>query len=184
MPDATYVTAGKPKIGGSVYRAPLGTTLPTNATTALGTAFVDQGHISDEGLKNNNTASSDSVKAWGGQVVLNLQSEKPDEWSFTLLGAKDVNVLKTVYGDDNVSGTLATGVVVQANADELPDSSWVFEMVLKGGTLKSVVLPDAMIKEIAEITYSDSAAVGYGITLSALPDTSGNTHYEYLVDDD
>ena len=181
MPDATYVTAGKPKIGGSVYRAPLGTTLPTDATTALGTAFVDQGHISDEGLKNNNTASSDSVKAWGGQVVLNLQSEKPDEWSFTLLGAKDVNVLKTVYGEENVTGTLETGITVTANAKELPSSVWIIDQVLRGGTLKRTVLPDAKITEIGEITYSDSAAVGYPLTLSAYPDASGNTHYEYIV---
>ena len=33
------VTAGKPKIGGAVFRAALGSTLPTDATTALDAAF-------------------------------------------------------------------------------------------------------------------------------------------------
>ena len=33
--NANNVTAGKPKIGGAVYRAPKGTTLPTDATSAL-----------------------------------------------------------------------------------------------------------------------------------------------------
>ena len=35
MSDAKKVTVSKPKVGGAVYRAPLGTTPPTDATTAL-----------------------------------------------------------------------------------------------------------------------------------------------------
>lgn len=36
----TNVTAGKPAVGGAIYRAPLGTTLPTDADTALGSALL------------------------------------------------------------------------------------------------------------------------------------------------
>ena len=39
MADAKLVTVSKPKVGGAVWRAPLGTTLPTDATTALDKAF-------------------------------------------------------------------------------------------------------------------------------------------------
>ena len=39
MSDAKKVTVSKPKVGGAVYRAPLGTTPPTDATTALDKAF-------------------------------------------------------------------------------------------------------------------------------------------------
>lgn len=181
MPEANMVTAGKPKTGGSVFRAPLGTALPTSATAELNAAFVDQGYCSDEGIKNSNSPSSETVKAWGGDTVLNLQTEKPDNWKLTLLGAKDVNVLKTVYGDDNVSGDLSTGITVTANSKEQDDSSWVVDQVLKGGTLKRVVLPCASIAEVEEITYADNSPVGYGLTLSAKPDSAGNTHYEYMV---
>lgn len=181
MPDVRYVTAGRPKTGGAVHRAPAGTTAPTDATTALGEAFVDQGYVSDSGIVNNNSPSSESVKAWGGYPVLDLQTKKPDTWALTLISAKDVAVLKTVYGEDNVTGTLETGITVTANAKELPSSVWVIDQVLRGGTLKRTVLPDAKITEIGEIKYSDSAAVGYPLTLSAYPDASGNTHYEYIV---
>jgi len=181
MPDVRYVTAGRPKTGGAVHRAPAGTTAPTDAATALGEAFVDQGYVSDSGIVNNNSPSSESVKAWGGDTVLDLQTEKPDTWALTLISAKDVAVLKTVYGEDNVTGTLETGITVTANAKELPSSVWVIDQVLRGGTLKRTVLPDAKITEIGEITYSDSAAVGYPLTLSAYPDASGNTHYEYII---
>ena len=39
MPTVSNVSAGKPKVSGAVFRAPLGTTLPTDATTSLGNAF-------------------------------------------------------------------------------------------------------------------------------------------------
>ena len=48
MPNASNVSAGKPKVAGAVYRAPKGTTLPTDATTALASAFVDMGYVSEE----------------------------------------------------------------------------------------------------------------------------------------
>ena len=66
---STNVTAGKPKITGAVFVAPLGTTIPTDATSALDNAFKCCGYISDAGVVNTNTASTTAVKAWGGDTV-------------------------------------------------------------------------------------------------------------------
>lgn len=177
----TNVTAGKPAVSGGVYRAPLNSTLPTDATTALDGAFVNLGYASEDGVVNENTPESDDIKAWGGDTVLSLQTEKNDTFQVTLIEVLDANVLKAVYGSANVSGTLATGITVNANGDEAEEASWCFEMVLRDGALKRIVIPDAKITEIGEITYTDDEAVGYEITLTAYPDASGNTHYEYII---
>lgn len=178
--NAGNVTAGKPKFGGAVFRAPLTATLPTDATTALGGDFVNQGYCSDEGLKNNMGITTETVKAWGGDVVLTTQTEKTDVFTVTLIETMNPEVLKTVYGSTRVSGTLEDGMTVQINSEEQTESIWVVDMVLKGNIAKRVVIPFGKITAIGEVTYSDSGAVGYALTISARPDTDGNTHYEYL----
>lgn len=181
MADAKYVTAGKPKKGGAIHRAPLGTALPTDAKTALNEAFKSLGYCGEEGLTNANSPESDSLKAWGGETVLTYQKSKKDTFAFNLIEAKNPEVLKAVYGDANVTGDLTTGITVKANSDEHERCSWVVDMVLKGGTVKRIVIPCAAVTEVGEIVYKDDGAVGYATTITAEPDTTGNTHYEYLL---
>lgn len=181
MANAKNVTAAKPKVGGAVFRAPLGTTLPTDATTALNEAFKSLGYISKDGLVNSNSPSNTSESAWGGDTVLNTQGEKADTFKYTLIEATNVEVLKAVYGDDNVSGTLENGISIQSNAEENVPCSWVVEMLLKNNTKKRIVVPNAAVTEVGDITYADNTAVGYETTISAVPDEKGQSHYEYII---
>ena len=178
--NATNVTAAKPQVGGAVWRAPLSTPLPTEATTKLDPAFKSLGYLSEDGLTNSNSPSNETTTAWGGDTVLTQQTEKPDTFAFTLLEALNLEVLKAVYGDDNVNGTLAAGITVQANAAQQKSCCWIIEMILKNDVLKRIVIPDAAVTAVGDITYADGA-VGYDTTLTAVPDEKGNTHYEYIA---
>lgn len=179
MADTAQVTAGKPKVGGHVFRAPIGTTLPTDASTALNAAFIDMGYISEDGVTNSNSPESSVVNAWGGTPVLTIQESKEDTYQLTFISAENVEVQKMVYGDTNVTGTIADGLTVKANATELEEASYVIEMIAKGNIAHRVVIPAAKPSEIGDIVYNDTDPVGYEITLSCSADAQGNTHYEY-----
>ena len=180
MQNKENVTSAKPGIGGAAFVAPIGTTLPTDAKTPLSADFKALGYISDEGLKNDQKIDSDTIKAWGGDVVLNLYKGKTDVFRATFLEILNTHVLKTVYGKNNVSGDLATMVEIRSNNKELDAQVMVFDMILKGGFVKRVILPDATVTNIDTISYVDSDAVGYGVSINAISDESGDTHIEYI----
>lgn len=177
---ASNVTAVKPKVGGACHRASSASaSLPTDVSSAL-TGFDSLGYISDEGLTNSNSPTSTNVKAWGGDNVLTTQTDKPDTFKFKLIEALDINVLKTVYGDDNVSGNLDDGIVVKANSKQLPELPYVFDMLLRDDVAKRTVIPRGQIQSIADIVHNDGTVLGYEVTILAIPDAAGNTHYEYM----
>lgn len=173
------VTTGKPKIGGSVFVAPIGSTIPTDAVTDLAAAFKNLGYCSDDGLKNNGSRTVDKIKAWGGAVVLTTQSEKVDEYKITLIESMNPEVLKVVNGDNNVTGTIDSGLTVTSDESELADHIFVFDMILRGGILQRIVIPCGAVTNVEEVTYNDKSAVGYAITITAMPDTNGKTSYKY-----
>ena len=107
-------------------------------------------------------------------------NEVTDEWGFTLIESLNVDVLKFIYGEENVSGSLEDGIHIVANSTENVSHVAVFDMVMREGALKRVVIPIAQISETGEITYNDSDPVGYETTITGLPDNAGATHHEYI----
>lgn len=178
--NAKNVSAAKPKIAGAIYKAELGTTLPTDAVSALDPAFKALGYVSEDGLTNSNSSDSETVVSWDGDTVLTVEGEKSDTFKFKLLEVLNVDVLESVYGSENVTGDLDTGITVKANSNPRDNLSWVVDMIMNGGVLKRIVVPNAKVTEVADIVYKRDEAVGYETTLASVPDSEGNTHYEYI----
>lgn len=174
------VIVGKPKTDGAIFMAPAGTTLPTDATTALASAFKCLGYVSEDGVVNSNSPESEDIKAWGGDIVASPLTGKPDKFSFTLIESLNVDVLKLVYGADNVTGTLETGISIKANSKDYNNVVIVIERAIRG-TFGRIVIPKAKVSEIGDITYVDNNVVGYPVTISALPGDDGDTHHDYIA---
>lgn len=177
--NTAYINAGKPKIGGAIFTAPLGTTIPTSADADLAAAFKCTGFVTEDGVSDNMTRSTKDVKAWGGDTVMRIQTAFGDEFKWNFLQTNDPDVLAAIYGEGNVTGTPETGMTLTVNSQDVPNRIWVIDMVLKDGGKKRLVIPNGSATMSGEIKYADSDAVNYPITVGALPDTAGNTHYEY-----
>lgn len=176
---AANVSTGKPKASGAVFCAPKGTALPTDATTALSSAFVCLGYVSEDGLKNNNDMDISAIKAWGGMIVYRSLNELNDAFSLALIESENTDVLKAVYGDANVTEEGGVTKIV-VKAEDPQERVWVFDLALRGGVAKRIVVEDGAVTAREEIAYNDSDAIAYGITISAYPDAQGSTHTEYI----
>lgn len=181
--NTANVSVGKPAVGGAIFSAPLGTALPTSATETLNTAFVCMGYVSEDGLRNNNTPTSSEIKAWGGDTVATVGTEKKDQFSYKLIEALNTDVLKAVYGSGNVSGDLTTGITVRANSADVEARAWVYDTIMSNGAMKRIVVPNGKISEVKEIVYKDNEAVGYDVSINAMPGGESfnyDTHKEYI----
>lgn len=177
---ATNVSTGKPNISGSVHVGVIGTaTLPTDATTAL-SGFTCLGYVSEDGVENNNEMDVSEIKAWGGAIVYRSLNGLDDTFSFSLIESKNLDVLQAVYGTANASANADGDITVNIKAADPEEKIWVIELALRGGKAKRIVIPDGAVTAREAITYNDSDAIAYGITVSAYPDSSGKSHIEYI----
>ena len=181
--NAGNVQIGKPNIAGGVWVGAVGVTLPTSATSAIDTAlFACAGYCSEDGVTNSSSISTQDIKAWGGDIVASPLTEKKDTFKWKMIEAGNGVVLKLVNNDDNVSGTIVSGITVKVNAQDKIPHSFIIDMQVSANILKRIVIPNGKITAIGDIVYKDGEAVGYEITVTAFPDAQGNTHYEYIVE--
>ncbi|MFK0057997.1 hypothetical protein ACIQTN_02010 [Streptomyces werraensis] len=185
--NSANVLAGKPLATGGVLVAPTGTAAPTDATTALNASFKALGYVGEDGLTEAAERSTDKIKAWGGDVVKVVQTDYAVTYSFTLIETLNADVLKTVYGADNVTTTAATASTgtlhaVKLNSETLPRQAFVFE-VKDGDARIRIYVPQGQITEVGEVTYSDEDLVAYEVTVEAFRDADLDANALKYIDD-
>lgn len=172
------VAAGKPAVGGALSVAPAGTTLPTDATTALAGAFTNLGYISSDGVTKTITRETEEIKAWGGDTVHTPLTSFGEAFQLKLIEYLNPDVRKVAYGDDNVTGTLANGITTTIKAVDLVEKVYALDMIVNGA-IERIVIPRGKVTAVGDTVYVDNDVAGYDITITALPDSTGNYSYEY-----
>lgn len=178
---ALEVSVGKPRAAGGIYAGEPGEGVPTDATTELDSGLVNLGYVSEDGLVNGIETSTEDITAWGGDTVLTVRTSRSETFAWTFIQT-NAAVLAEVYGPDNVEAGVGGSLTVLHNSLELPRRLYVFEILMTGNRVKRIVVPNAQITEVGDVTYQDGEAIGYEVTLSAYPDEFGNTAYEYIAE--
>lgn len=179
-----YTPAG-PKAKGIFYRAELGTTLPTDASTALAPEYKDQGGVSDAGVTNSQSRDVSKIKDFDGETVATPQTDYTETFQVELIESTNVETLKTVFGDGNVTFTPATSsqgaqITVRHNAELLPNSVFVVDTVQGRGSRRQVI-PNGKVTTVGDVVQVSSDIVKYALTIECFKYIDGEDA-DYVIE--
>lgn len=167
---ATLADKGNVRVGitGWVYRAPIGTALPTSVTETLNAAFESVGYVSEDGITLNTETGTVEIKAaqWS-QVVRTLQNEHKVTAAFTMIETTDLTQ-KIFWADED-----ATTDHVRVTAAQSVPHSWVIE-IIDGDDVMLFVAEDGSPTERGEVQLlDDEQAHAYPVTIQFMGDATG-----------
>lgn len=168
--DASKVRVG---LTGAISKGAVGTTAPTDATTAINVAFVDTGAISEDGVTISLPDAGDrtTLRMWqGGAEVRTLRSPSDDlpQISFTMLETNKGAV--ELYFDTTVTQTASHGTfdyTVKA-----PTAFGYVLDVLDGAIVHRFHLPQAVRASVGDLVYKNDEPIGYEVTLDLEKNTT------------
>jgi hypothetical protein len=179
------VLAGIPDSVGGLWVYPTGLltadALPTADTDLATAGLVSVGFIGEDGVTETAERDTEKKKAWGGDTIRVLQNEYNQTFSFVLAEAANAEVLKLVYGPDNVTVAADGSITVIQNSKTLPHRTWVMEILDDDGKKVRKVIPDGQISEISDITWVHSDIVQYEVTMETFIDAAGNNVYTHIT---
>lgn len=172
------VSSAKGVKGGYIFRAPVGTTLPTDIKTTLDPAFKVLGYISEDGYVETLETDSEDIVDMNGDLMDSPQTSRVESAQLTLAEIK-AETLKVQYGEDNV--TDENGIItVKHNGDSVTTSAYVLELLLKNGRRWRKVIPKGQSSELDDLTIAVGELCARALTMKYLTDEDGNTCYDYI----
>jgi hypothetical protein len=176
--DATKARVG---ITGAIYGAPLGSTAPTDATTALAGAYVDLGYISEDGIEE---AWDDSVTrfvAWqNATVIRSAVTDSVGTLKFTMLETKRTT-LENFYRGSTVTTPSAGNYKLAVKPIVSAPKAWVFDVV-DGAKLIRTYVGNGEITERGSVMWANGEMAMYPVTLTFYPDANGDLCVKYSND--
>lgn len=189
--SSANVTFSKPgtsaKKSGYIWVAPLGTAIPTDATTELGPAFVGLGYLSEDGLTEPASFEpGDDIVAAGGDTVAQADPTFSKTWTGTCIEALNEDLLKVAYGSTNVTVKPAAAeadgsITVKEQAGDIEHHVIVIDEMLKGGRKRRNVMADATFLITGDISHVHTALVNFEFTITAYPTADQPAQTQYIT---
>lgn len=178
--DASQVTVGAAKATGAIWVAPDGTTKPTDATTALATAFKLLGFTSDAGVQIAESRDSTAINAWEGRTeVYNVTTAYTESVSFMPIQCND-EVAKLCWGADAVIVDTNGALTVKHHGKTLEPVVIVIETTPRAGIVKRYT-GTFRLSERGEQTMDGTQVDGRQLTFNSIADSNEVTMYEYTA---
>lgn len=176
MADSKNVwAAGRSSDDEAFFGGPLGTALPTDAVDVLDPALEPHGWMGDDGFVNNIQRDVTKHKDFAGTPIKTTQDNYEETVQVTCCESNPV-VLKSVFGDDNVTVSYTSGhrkISIGHDDAPLPRKSWVVR-VIDGVKTRMLVIPEGQVTEVGEVTWLSSELVQYTLTIDCFKPAAGS----------
>jgi hypothetical protein len=169
---------------GGGWVADVGTTAPATPLTQPAAPWSPLGAISDNGLVYGFDEASQEFTPWGltspfrRAITKSIRTFKMDLWE-----TARVSVASVMYRLPATSLAPTAGVTTYAEtASPQPDKrAWYF-IVMDGTSTRGFYVPQGEVTDRADVTFKQSDMSGYQLTITAYPDSAGNTvyHQDYV----
>jgi hypothetical protein len=168
---------------GLVWMAVSGSTAPTDASTALAAAWKNMGGINEAGITINQSTTTTKLKFYGSPAIQRTIVTDQETTVDTIFGETNARVTEVFWKKQlgSITPTAVTGAFSTTGGSYVRQLyAAVFELV-DGVNRMRFYCPQVEVTAQQSIKVANSAAVEWGVTFSAYPDTSGNYIYPYFA---
>ena len=170
---------------GACACAPVGTTAPTDARSALGNGWDSSGYIGEAGLSVATTRGVQSLKDWSKSVVRNLKGDYDSTLNAPFIQIDEFSA-KRIFGESNVIVTPATRehgkqINIAIGSDLPPVESYCYSMKDENRRVR-VYVPRGQFVEVANFSFKPDEGCAFDGTLHTLDDGTGHSIY-FMFDD-
>jgi hypothetical protein len=167
-------------ITGAVSVAVPGTAAPTDASTALIAAYKDLGAISEDGVTESGSRSTNDIKIWQhGAVARTVITDASLTFQYTMVETNQRTQVE--YYGATYNSTTKSMIIDPANSGGRKPH--VID-VIDGTNLKRIYAPQAEVTDKGDVVYDASGdAIGYQVTITCYYDSTLGGSAEVFWDD-
>jgi hypothetical protein len=168
---------------GLIWFAPLGSTLPTNATSALDAAFLNAGLISEDGITMSFSEDSTEIRAYGTQA--SQRTVITGQTYTAQMQFLETNEVTTAVFHRKALGSISPAA--STGAFSLTDGTFerrtyvCVAEVLDGNNKMRIVFPSCEVTNRGDFQISSGSAITREVTLTAYPVSGVAIQYYFAV---
>jgi hypothetical protein len=169
------VAAGGADGTGLAWFAPIGTTAPTDATTALNAGFLNAGGISEDGLTVSFEEDTTDIRFYGSRAIQRRVTTNESQ-TFGITFMEHNETALAIYHKkalNSISPAVSTGAFsLTTGAAAAENYAAVFQIV-DDDRLTRIYAPNVEVTGRGDLQYSAGNPVQFEVTFTAYPNSSG-----------
>lgn len=181
MPLATPMDPDNVRSWDSItfFTGAVGSTAPTDTTTALDAAFKNNGLISEDDLTQSVNVDRNELHSQGGKLVRVKRTSQTRQWTVTLL--ENSHQVFTIANPGSTAAT-ATGVTTRHYKAQTTALVAIVIEAVEGDIVSRFWIPSAEVFADGDRTLGPSAMWMQPVTIMVYPDST-DEFYTELTDD-